>query len=93
LKKGNNSISASIPTLPGGALKGGGKAISAQTSPFTGCEGNDRDPCVEGHIAIFLWYVSVICSEESGLRGAINFLKYWFQKNFPNQYGILKIRS
>jgi len=25
LKKGNNSLAASIPTLPGGALKGGGK--------------------------------------------------------------------
>jgi len=25
LKKGNNSIAASIPTLPGGTLKGGGK--------------------------------------------------------------------
>jgi len=25
LEKGNNSISASIPTLPGGAFKGGGK--------------------------------------------------------------------
>jgi len=25
LKKGNNSLTASIPTLPGGALKGGGK--------------------------------------------------------------------
>jgi len=27
LKKGNNSLAASIPTLPGGALKGGGKKI------------------------------------------------------------------
>jgi len=27
LEKGNNSISASIPTLPGGAFKGGGKKI------------------------------------------------------------------
>jgi len=26
LKKGNNSLAASIPTLPGGALKGGGKS-------------------------------------------------------------------
>jgi hypothetical protein len=25
LKKGNNSLAASIPTLPGRALKGGGK--------------------------------------------------------------------
>jgi hypothetical protein len=25
LKKGINSLAASIPTLPGGALKGGGK--------------------------------------------------------------------
>jgi len=25
LKKGNNSLAASIPPLPGGALKGGGK--------------------------------------------------------------------
>jgi len=25
LKKGNNSLAASIPTLPGGPLKGGGK--------------------------------------------------------------------
>jgi len=25
LKKGNNLLAASIPTLPGGALKGGGK--------------------------------------------------------------------
>jgi len=25
LKKGNNSLAASIPTLPGGAVKGGGK--------------------------------------------------------------------
>ena len=28
LKKGNNSLAASIPTLPGGALKGGGKAVT-----------------------------------------------------------------
>jgi len=28
LKKGNNSLAASIPTLPGGALKGGGKKLS-----------------------------------------------------------------
>jgi len=27
LKKGNNSLAASIPTLPGGALKGGGKVL------------------------------------------------------------------
>jgi len=27
LKKGNNSIAASIPSLPGGALKGGGKVL------------------------------------------------------------------
>ena len=27
LKKGNNSLAASIPTLPGGALKGGGKHL------------------------------------------------------------------
>jgi tetratricopeptide (TPR) repeat protein len=28
LKKGNNSLAASIPTLPGGALKGGGKNLA-----------------------------------------------------------------
>jgi len=28
LKKGNNSLAASIPTLPGGPLKGGGKERS-----------------------------------------------------------------
>ena len=28
LKKGNNSLAASIPTLPGGALKGGGQEMS-----------------------------------------------------------------
>jgi len=28
LEKGNNSISAFIPTLPGGAFKGGGKGIN-----------------------------------------------------------------
>jgi hypothetical protein len=27
LEKGNNSLAASIPTLPGGALKGGGKNL------------------------------------------------------------------
>jgi hypothetical protein len=27
LEKGNNQISASIPTLPGGSFKGGGKKI------------------------------------------------------------------
>ena len=27
LKKGNNSLAASIPTLPGGTLKGGGKGV------------------------------------------------------------------
>jgi hypothetical protein len=27
LEKGNNSISAFIPTLPGGAFKGGGKNL------------------------------------------------------------------
>jgi len=27
LEKGNNSISAFIPTLPGGAFKGGGKKV------------------------------------------------------------------
>jgi len=30
LEKGNNSISASIPTLPGGALKGGGKEYTSK---------------------------------------------------------------
>jgi len=30
LKKGNNSLAASIPTLPGGALKGGGKKLQMQ---------------------------------------------------------------
>jgi len=33
LKKGNNSLAASIPTLPGGALKGGGKKQQAISSP------------------------------------------------------------
>jgi hypothetical protein len=28
LEKGNNSISASIPTLPGWAFKGGGKSLT-----------------------------------------------------------------
>jgi ABC-2 type transport system ATP-binding protein len=32
LKKGNNSLGASIPTLPGGALKGGGKGMSLENS-------------------------------------------------------------
>jgi hypothetical protein len=30
LKKGNNSLAASIPTLPGGSLKGGGKGNREQ---------------------------------------------------------------
>jgi hypothetical protein len=33
LKKGNNSLAASIPTLPGGALKGGGKLIKGREKP------------------------------------------------------------
>jgi len=39
LKKGNNSLAASIPTLPGGLLKGGGKAISARCHPSLGVKG------------------------------------------------------
>jgi hypothetical protein len=34
LKKGNNSLAASIPTLPGGALKGGGKTALGTTNLF-----------------------------------------------------------
>ena len=34
LKKGNNSLAASIPTLPGGALKGGGKKVLSLNSHF-----------------------------------------------------------
>jgi hypothetical protein len=33
LKKGNNSLAASIPTLPGGALKGGGKQFKLHNYP------------------------------------------------------------
>jgi len=33
LKKGNNSLAASIPTLPGGALKGDGKKRESRSSP------------------------------------------------------------
>jgi len=36
LKKGNNSLAASIPTLPGGALKGGGN----KSPLFKGVYGN-----------------------------------------------------
>jgi hypothetical protein len=42
LKKGNNSLAASIPTLPGGALKGGGKMntikITVTVQPPFGAE-------------------------------------------------------
>jgi hypothetical protein len=34
LKKGNNSLTASIPTLPGGALKGGGKIETLYSEVF-----------------------------------------------------------
>jgi hypothetical protein len=34
LEKGNNSISAFIPTLPGGAFKGGGKCLPLYSSAF-----------------------------------------------------------
>jgi hypothetical protein len=42
LKKGNNSLAASIPTLPGGALKGGGKRSgNYQMKGFVGVTDND----------------------------------------------------
>jgi hypothetical protein len=34
LKKGINSLAASIPTLPGGALKGGGKHFYCELTDY-----------------------------------------------------------
>jgi len=41
LKKGNNSLAASIPTLPGGALKGGGKGLTPSSLSKSALAFND----------------------------------------------------
>jgi len=42
LAKGNNSISASIPTLPGWAFKGGGKGLTPYSERYPLTNQNHR---------------------------------------------------